>query len=99
MAPLAPHLAAEAYEVRHGRHVHEEAWPTYDEAATAEERVTMIVQVDGKVRDRLEVDSAVTEEEAIAIAIGLPRIAELFTATPPLRIVARPPRLVNFVSR
>jgi len=99
LAPFTPHLAAEAYERRHGAHVHERPWPEHDEAATAEERVTMVVQVDGKVRDRIEVDATISEEEAIAVALASEKVIEILGQQPPLRVIARPPRLVNIVSR
>jgi leucyl-tRNA synthetase len=52
LAPMAPHLTAEAWEHRHGDHVHEHAWPVADPAFLVEETVTMVVQVNGKVRPR-----------------------------------------------
>ena len=99
LSPFVPHLAAEAYEQRHGTHVHEQTWPDYDEAATAEARVTMIVQVDGKVRDRLEVDADISERDAVAAALGSEKVIEILGDRAPARIIARAPRLVNLVSR
>jgi len=97
LAPFAPHLSAEAWERRHGGHVHGEPWPVADEALLAEERVTMVVQVDGKVRDRIEVDAAIGEDGAIAAALASARVRELLGGAAPARVVARPPRLVNLV--
>ena len=97
LAPMTPHLAAEAFERRHQLHVHEQPWPEFDEAVIAEATVTMIVQVNGKNRDRFEVDATISEEEAIALALASPRVIEQLGGTAPTRIVARPPRLVNIV--
>ena len=97
LAPMAPHLAAEAYDQRHGRHVHEESWPTYDEAAIAEESVTMVVQIDGKLREKIDVSPTITEAEAEAIALANPRIQELIGDKTVAKIICRPPRLVNIV--
>jgi leucyl-tRNA synthetase len=97
LAPMVPHLTAEAWEHRHGSHLHEQPWPSYDEGALAEEHVTMIVQVNGKVRDRVEVPATIGEEEAIAVALALPRVAETLAGATPKRVIARPPRLVNVV--
>ena len=97
LAPLVPHLAAEAYERRTGRHVHEEAWPVADPALLAEERCTMVVQVNGKVRDRIEVDPAIGEEAALALALASDKIQAALGGAGPSRVVARPPRLVNLV--
>ncbi|MDA8290284.1 MAG: leucine--tRNA ligase [Actinomycetota bacterium] len=97
LAPFAPHLAAEAWERRHGGHVHDEPWPVADESFLAEERVTMVVQVDGKVRDRVEVDAGIDEREATALALASARVREHLGDAAPSRVVARPPRLVNLV--
>jgi leucyl-tRNA synthetase len=97
LAPFAPHLTAEAWERRHGGHVHTEPWPIADPAMLADERVTMVIQLDGKLRDRVEVDAGIDESEAARIALGSERIRELLGDAEPRRVVARPPRLVNIV--
>ena len=63
----------------------------------AEETVTLVVQVNGKVRDRLEVDPSIGEEEATALALASSRIVQELDGRAPRRVVARPPRLVNVV--
>ena len=97
LAPMAPHLAAEAYEFRHGTHVHEQPWPTYDESALVEDTVTMVVQIDGKLRDKIEVAPTITEAEATELTLATPRVKELIGEKTVLRIIARPPRLINIV--
>ena len=97
LAPMAPHLSAEAFERRHGRHLHSEPWPVALDALLAEARQTMVVQVDGKVRDRIEVDAGITEQEATALALASEKVVELLAGAPPRRVIARPPRLVNVV--
>jgi leucyl-tRNA synthetase len=97
LAPFAPHLAAEAYDRRHGEVVHTRPWPIADPRLLAEEKVTMVVQVAGKVRDRLEVDHDITEQAATEMALASPKIQEILGAATPARVVARPPRLVNIV--
>lgn len=97
LAPMAPHVTAELWERRRGGHVHEERWPVADARLLTVERVTMVVQVNGKVRDRLEVDAGITEEDAVALALDSPRVVEHLGGVPPAKVVARPPRLVNVV--
>ncbi len=97
LAPFAPHLAAEAYERRYGGHVHVQAWPVADPAYLVAERVTMVVQVNGKVRDRIDVPAGIGEEEATALALASGKVAELLGGAAPRRVVARPPKLVNVV--
>jgi leucyl-tRNA synthetase len=99
LAPMAPHVAAEAWERRHGdgAMVHAERWPTFDPVLARPERVTMVVQVNGKVRDRIEVAPDISEEDATRLALASERVAGELHGAEPVRVVARPPRLVNVV--
>ena len=97
LAPMVPHVTAEAWERRHGDHVHTHSWPVADPALVAEERVTMVVQVNGKVRDRIEVPITVSEEEALEIALSSPAVRAAVGDAPIKRVVAKPPRIVNIV--
>jgi leucyl-tRNA synthetase len=99
LAPMVPHVTAEAWEHRHGEGalLHAEEWPSYDPALAREELVTMVVQVNGKVRDRLSVTPEVSEDDAVALALESPRVAAELDGRTPSRVVARPPRLVNVV--
>ena len=97
MAPMVPHVAAELWERRHGRHVHTEAWPTADPTKLRAERVTLVVQVNGKVRDRLEVDAAIDESEAVRQALASERVRRHLGDNDPRRVIVRPPKLVNLV--
>ena len=99
LAPIAPHMTAEAWERRHGdgELIHAQPWPGYDPSLAREETVTMVVQVNGKVRDRIEVPADISEDEAVARALGSPRVTGELDGRPPARVIARPPRLVNVV--
>ncbi len=99
MAPMTPHICAELWERRHGAGagVHAQPWPAPDPALLRRHSVTMVVQVNGKVRDRIEVDPEIDGEEAVAVARRSAKVAE-HLAGEPRRVVARPPRLVNFVA-
>ena len=98
LAPFAPHLAAEAYEHRHGIHVHTRPWPEADPSELAVERTTLVVQVNGKLRDRIEVDAGLGEDEVIALALASDKVQQLLGDVAPRRVVARPPSLVNIVA-
>jgi leucyl-tRNA synthetase len=76
LAPMTPHLTAEAWERRHGDHIHLHAWPVSDLALAVEESVTMIVQVNGKVRDRIEVAPDISPEEAERLALASAHVVE-----------------------
>ena len=95
LAPFAPHLAAEAYERRTGKHVHIQPWPVADPALLRAERVKMPVQVNGKTRDVVEVDPDVSEEGAVAAALASDRVQGFLGGKEPTRVIARPPKIVN----
>jgi leucyl-tRNA synthetase len=99
LAPMAPHVSAELWERRHsdGGHVHEQPWPVADPEMLAVDTVTMVVQVNGKLRDRLEVPPDVGEEEAGRLALASERVVEALAGATPKKVIARPPRLVNVV--
>jgi leucyl-tRNA synthetase len=97
MAPMAPHITAELWERRHGTHIHEQAWPEADPDLAKLQTETMVVQVNGKVRDRLDVDPTVDEAEAEALALQSARVQELLAGGSPKKVIARPPKLVNIV--
>jgi leucyl-tRNA synthetase len=99
MAPLVPHITAEAWDIRHddGSLAHAQPWPQYDPALAREDVVTMVVQVDGKVRDRILVAPEISQEDAVSLALASPRVVAALGGQEPARVVARPPRLVNVV--
>ncbi|MCL2395505.1 MAG: class I tRNA ligase family protein, partial [Acidimicrobiaceae bacterium] len=99
LAPMTPHIAAELWDLRHGdaTFVHTEPWPIADPAMLAVETTTMVVQVNGKVRDRLEVPVGISDEEATAAALASPKVVEQLAGRSHRNVIARPPRLVNIV--
>ncbi len=97
MAPMTPHLSAELWERRRGGNVHAETWPEADPDLVAAESVTMVVQVNGKKRDLIEVVPGIDADEAERLALASARVQEELGAAPPKRVIARPPKLVNIV--
>jgi leucyl-tRNA synthetase len=99
MAPMVPHMTAELWEIRHGEGttVHNQAWPEADPELVRVESETLVVQVNGKVRDRLTVPATIDEQEAVRVAVGSPKIQEQLAGRPIKRVIARPPKLVNLV--
>jgi leucyl-tRNA synthetase len=98
MAPMAPHVTAELWERRRGGHVHEQPWPQADPELVRQQAVTLVVQVDGKVRDRIEVDPGVDAAEIERLALGSAKVQDQLGGRPPARVVTRPPKLVNLVT-
>ncbi|MYL09661.1 MAG: leucine--tRNA ligase, partial [Acidimicrobiia bacterium] len=88
MAPMVPHICAELWEMRRGGNIHAEPWPTADEAKLVLETVTMVVQVNGKVRDRIEVAADIAEAEAEALALASERVQSYLDGGDPRRVIA-----------
>ena len=101
LAPMAPFLTEEIWREVWGNaeSVHREAWPAFDEDLAREETVTLVVQVDGKVRDALEVPADIPEEEAVELARSSEKVERALDGREVTRVVARPPKLVNLVTR
>jgi leucyl-tRNA synthetase len=98
LAPACPHIAEELW-AQTGRpySIHVQAWPSWDEAVAAEEMITLIVQVNGKVRDRVEVPVGVDEETARALALKTEGAQRHTTGKQIVKVIVVPGRLVNIV--
>jgi len=97
MAPSAPHLCAELWEMRRGGHVHLEAWPEADPAKLVDDTVTMVIQVNGKVRDRVEVPADLDDAAAEAFALASDKVLAALAGGEPRKVIVRVPKLVNVV--
>ena len=98
LAPAAPHVAHELWEMRGmGSMLAQEPWPVWDESLVAESRVTMVVQVNGKVRDRVEVPADISAEEAETVALGLEKVQGWIDGAKVRKVIARPPNVINLV--
>jgi leucyl-tRNA synthetase len=100
LAPFAPFAAEELWRTDLGESasVHASSWPSFDPELAAEENVTLVVQVDGKVRDRMTVAADASEDGVLEAALSSPRVARLLGDREPARVIVRPPRLVNIVT-
>ena len=100
LAVMSPHVTAELWEQPPSRRalVHLQRWPTFDPDLVRQETVTMVVQVNGKVRDRIDVDAGISEEDAEEIALASVKVIDALGGAAPKRVVVRPPRLVNVVA-
>ena len=97
LAPMVPHLTAELWELRHGDDIHRQSWPQVDAGQLAQESCVMVVQVNGKLRERLEVAADIAEDEAVKLALAAPKVAAQLDGQEPKRVIAKPPKLVNVV--
>ncbi len=96
---FAPYTAEECWEML-GREpsVARAAWPVADPALLVEDTVICVVQVDGKVRDRLEVPAAIGENELRELALATPGVERALGSRGVRTVIVRPPKLVNVVS-
>ncbi|MCL0044373.1 leucine--tRNA ligase [Dehalococcoidia bacterium] len=98
LAPCAPHVTEELWGLR-GRpySIHNQPLPIWDEALAADDQIILVVQVNGRVRDRLAVSADVTEEHAKHLAIESHRIQEHILGKRIRRLIYVPGKLVNIV--
>ena len=78
--------------------MHTQPWPVADATMLAVDSTTMVVQVNGKVRDRLDVPPTISAEDAEALALASPKVQEQLAGGPPKKVIVRPPKLVNIVA-
>ena len=98
LAPIAPHLAEELWErTGHPYSVHQQSFPAWDEELAAEETVTLVVQVNGRVRDRIEVPVGIDQSAAEELALASPRVQPYTDGKTVNRAIYVPGKLVNVV--
>jgi leucyl-tRNA synthetase len=99
LSPMAPHIAHELWErTGHDTMLATEPWPTWDPEKARQAMATMVIQVDGKLRDRVEVDTDIGAEEAERIALESEKIKDWVAGREITRVIVRPPQLVNIVT-
>ena len=97
VAPFAPHIAEELWErLGHEGSIFDAGWPSFDPSLVEEERIELAVQVNGKLRGRLNVRRDIGQDEALALAMSDPSIAKFVTGAP-RKIVFVPGRLLSIV--
>ena len=101
--PFAPHLSSELWEKLNakfrggGGDITEQPWPNYDEQLLVENEIEIVLQVNGKVRDRLKLPAHATEAEVKTAALGSPKIKVLIAGKTVRNVIVVPKKLVNIV--
>jgi leucyl-tRNA synthetase len=96
--PLAPHACEEMWErLGESGMLADAAWPAFDAAVAAEPQVTLVVQVAGKLRDRLAVEAGLGEAAAIQAALASQKVGAALNGRRPSKVVYVPDRLINLV--
>ena len=99
-APLAPHIAEELWQrTGHSGSIHLEPVPEFDESLIATETITLVVQVNGKVRGQVEVPADIDRDGAIAAAKSSSNVARHLEGMTEVKLIYVPGRLVNIVAR
>ncbi|HZG81908.1 MAG TPA: leucine--tRNA ligase [Brevibacillus sp.] len=100
LSPITPHLAEELWEkLGHKDTIAYEAWPTYDESKLVEDEVEIVLQVNGKNKEKLLIASDATKEQMEALAMENETIKELLAGKTIVKVIAVPGKLVNIVVR
>jgi len=101
--PFAPHIASELWERlnakfsdEHGG-ITEQRWPTYDEKLLVEDETDIVIQINGKVRDRMTIPILATKEELASAALSNPKIQERIAGKTVRNVIVVPKKLVNIV--
>lgn len=99
IAPLAPHISEELWRnvLGNKKSIHREKWPEYDKNLVKAETFTLIIQVNGKVRDSIEVPAEISREEAEKLALNREKIKNIVEQASVKKVIYVPGRLVNIV--
>jgi leucyl-tRNA synthetase len=98
LAPFAPHIAEELWQALGGTDsVHRQSWPSYDPVALVADTVTIVVQVNGKLRGSFEAPADVTPEEQERLALQSEAAQKYLQGATPKKVVVVPKKLVNVV--
>ena len=98
--PLAPHMTEELWStvLGHNPTLANETWPTYDEEKTKDDEITIVIQINGKLRDKVNVSATASKEEIEAAALNTPRVKELLEGLTIRKVIVVPGKLVNIVA-
>src|SRR5213082_3349368 len=103
LSPFAPHIASELWEKLNGKFtdargdITEQSWPSYDEQLLVEDEVEIVLQINGKVRDRMKMPIVATDEEMKTAALSNPKIQERIAGKAVGNVIVVPKKLVNIV--
>ncbi|MDR2006011.1 MAG: leucine--tRNA ligase [Acidaminococcales bacterium] len=98
LAPFVPHITEELWELSGCTgSVHTQQWPGYDLAATKAERVEIVIQLNGKIRDKMTAPAGLPAQETERLALSLPKIKDLLGGARVAKVVCVPDKLVNIV--
>lgn len=98
LAPSAPHLSEELWQrTGHAFSIHNRQWPSWDESLTREDEITLVVQVNGKLRDKISASASLSEDDARKLAMNSAKVKAHLDSKEIRRVIYVPGKLINIV--
>jgi len=105
LAPMAPHISEEIWssfakaleDKQYKRSIFLQPWPKYEPALVREETITLVIQINGKVRDKIEVKTDISEEEAKKLTLNREKVKKWIEGKEIKKVVFVPGKLINIV--
>ncbi len=98
LSPFAPHITEELWhQMGHEESIHKQSWPKYDKKLLKEKIITLVIQVNGKVRDKVEVDANISEEEAKKLTLEREKVKRWIEGKRIKKVIFVPGKLINIV--
>ncbi len=99
-APFAPHLTEELWhQLGKKSSIHNQSWPKYEPKLIEEKKIVLVIQINGKLRDKIEVEKNISKEEAIKIALSQEKVKKHLTGKKIKKEIFVPGKLINFVAQ
>lgn len=95
--PLAPHITSELFEIVFDKNIIEESWPKYEENKLVKNTFNLVVQVNGKIRGKIEVTTDTTDEEMVELAKSIDNVKAFIDNKEIVKVITVPKKLVNIV--
>lgn len=98
LSPFTPHICEEMWQhIGHKESVYQASWPVYDESALVKDSVEIVIQINGKVKEKIEIANGLGKEEFTEIAMGNNKVKALITDKEIVKVIAVPNKLLNIV--
>ena len=98
LAPFVPHVTEELWQIAGGEgSVHDQMWVSYDETALVKDETEIVVQINGKVKDKMMISTGLSDDEIKAVALANEKIVELTSGKEIVKVIVVKGKLVNIV--
>jgi leucyl-tRNA synthetase len=98
LAPVAPHITEELWSLLEKPYsIHQQSWPEVDEDAARADEIVLILQVNGKLRDRISMPAGISDDEARKVALANEQVQKHLAGRMPRQVIVVPGKLVNIV--